>query len=323
RIFVTRELPGNHLDRLWEKGVQVEVWPGEALPRETLLKQVEGVTGLIPTVEDRIDAEVMDRAGPALKVIASYSVGVDHIDLEAARALFRHRGHEIAAVLVEPVAGNMGTVAPRPEFLQGLRALIQEYGALLVLEEVITGFRLRSGAAQDLFGVRADLACLGKVIGGEFPLAAYGGRADLMGLVAPEGPVYQAGTLSGNPVAVRAGLATLQQLEDGGVYGRLEQHGRMLEEGLQEAARRAAVAVQVNRVGSMLTVFFCAHPVVDFATARKSDGARFARFFHAMLERGVYLPPSPFESWFLSAVHGTREVAHILAASQEAFREAA
>lgn len=265
---------------------------------------------------------VPDSAGvPASAVRASFSLPCN--DLEAAQALFRHRGHEIAAVLVEPVAGNMGTVAPRPEFLQGLRALIQEYGALLVLEEVITGFRLRSGAAQDLFGVRADLACLGKVIGGGFPLAAYGGRADLMGLVAPEGPVYQAGTLSGNPVAVRAGLATLQQLEDGGVYGRLEQHGRMLEEGLQEAARRAAVAVQVNRVGSMLTVFFCAHPVVDFATARKSDGARFARFFHAMLERGVYLPPSPFESWFLSAVHGTREVAHILAASQEAFREAA
>jgi glutamate-1-semialdehyde 2,1-aminomutase len=266
--------------------------------------------------------DLPDSAGvPRSAVQATYSLPYN--DLEAVQGLFRRRGGEIAAVLVEPVAGNMGTVPPQPGFLQGLRELTERYGALLVFDEVITGFRLHYGAAQDLFGVRPDLTCLGKVIGGGFPLAAYGGRAELMRLVAPDGPVYQAGTLSGNPVAVRAGLATLQVLEGGAVYRRLEEVGRALEEGLRQQADRAGVPVCVNRVGSMLTVFFTAGRVVDYATARACDGARFARFFHGMLARGVYLPPSPFEAWFLSAAHGPEEVDQILQAAREAFREAA
>jgi glutamate-1-semialdehyde 2,1-aminomutase len=258
---------------------------------------------------------------PAAAVEATFSLPYN--DLEAARKLFERRGEEIAAVVVEPVAGNMGTVPPRPGFLEGLRELTERYGALLVFDEVITGFRFCYGGAQDLFGVRPDLTCLGKVIGGGFPLAAYGGREDLMCQVAPEGPVYQAGTLSGNPVAVRAGLATLRELEDPEVYGRLEQSGRELEGALQEAATSAGVPVWVNRVGSMLTVFFCEGPVVDYETARASDGQRFARFFHAMLTRGVYLPPSPFEAWFLSTAHGPAELGRVAAAAREAFREAA
>ncbi|GBD30090.1 Glutamate-1-semialdehyde 2,1-aminomutase [bacterium HR32] len=258
---------------------------------------------------------------PAAAVEATFSLPYN--DLEAARKLFERRGEEIAAVVVEPVAGNMGTVPPRPGFLEGLRELTERYGALLVFDEVITGFRFCYGGAQDLFGVRPDLTCLGKVIGGSFPLAAYGGREDLMCQVAPEGPVYQAGTLSGNPVAVRAGLATLRELEDPEVYGRLEQSGRELEGALQEAATSAGVPVWVNRVGSMLTVFFCEGPVVDYETARASDGQRFARFFHAMLTRGVYLPPSPFEAWFLSTAHGPAELGRVAAAAREAFREAA
>jgi len=226
-------------------------------------------------------------------------------------------------VLVEPVAGNMGTVPPQPGFLQGLRELADRCRALLVFDEVITGFRLRYGGAQDVFGVRPDLTCLGKVIGGGFPLAAYGGREDLMRLVAPEGPVYQAGTLSGNPVAVRAGLATLSVLEEGTVYPQLDRWGKVLEEGLREAARQAGVPVCVNRVGSMLTVFFGVERVTDYETARSTDGARFSRFFHGMLARGVYLPPSPFEAWFLSAAHGEQEVDAILQAARQAFREAA
>lgn len=266
--------------------------------------------------------ELPDSAGvPAAAVRATYSLPYN--DLDAARALFERRGQEIAAVLVEPVAGNMGTVPPQPGFLEGLRELADRFGALLVFDEVITGFRFHYGAAQERFGVRADLTCFGKVIGGGFPLAAYGGRADLMRQVAPEGPVYQAGTLSGNPVAVRAGLATLELLEDGAVYARLEHYGCALEDGLRQAAEEAGVPVTVNRVGSMLTVFFTDRPVVDYATARSSDGARFARFFHAMLRRGVYLPPSPFEAWFLSAAHGEREVESVVQAAREAFREAA
>jgi glutamate-1-semialdehyde 2,1-aminomutase len=266
--------------------------------------------------------DLPDSAGvPPSAVRATASLPYN--DLEAARRFFEARGPEVAAVLVEPVAGNMGTVPPQPGFLQGLRELADRHGALLIFDEVITGFRLRYGGAQDAFGVRPDLTCLGKVIGGGFPLAAYGGREDLMRLVAPEGPVYQAGTLSGNPVAVRAGLATLSLLEDGTVYPRLDRWGEVLEEGLREAARQAGVPVCVNRVGSMLTVFFGVERVTDYETARSADGARFARFFHAMLSRGVYLPPSPFEAWFLSAAHGEREVDAILQAARQAFREAA
>ncbi len=258
---------------------------------------------------------------PTAAVASTFSLPYN--DLDAARQLFQQRGEEIAAVVVEPVAGNMGTVPPQPGFLEGLRELTERYGALLIFDEVITGFRFCFGGAQDLFGVRPDLTCLGKIIGGGLPLAAYGGHQDLMRQVAPEGPVYQAGTLSGNPVAVRAGLATLRELQDPEVYRRLERSGRDLEQALRDAAHQAGVPVWLNRVGSMLTVFFCQGPVVDYRSARNSHADRFARFFHAMLARGVYLPPSPFEAWFLSTAHGQAELDRVASVAREAFREVA
>ncbi len=298
-----------------------------ATGREGVVKFDGGYHGHVDSLLVRAGSGVAtfdlpDSAGvPPPAVRSTFSLPYN--DLDSVRRFFQARGEEVAAVLVEPVAGNMGTVAPEPGFLQGLRELSERWGALLVFDEVITGFRFHYGAAQDLFGVPPDLTCLGKVIGGGFPLAAYGGREDLMRLVAPDGPVYQAGTLSGNPVAVRAGLATLAALEDGDVYRRLEALGQALEEGLRDAARQAGVPACVNRVGSMLTVFFGVERVTDYDSARRCDTAAFARFFHAMLARGTYLPPSPFEAWFLSAAHGEEEVEQILRAAREAFREAA
>jgi glutamate-1-semialdehyde 2,1-aminomutase len=229
-------------------------------------------------------------------------------DLEAVRRLFSARGGEIAAVIVEPVAGNMGVVPPAPGFLAGLRELCRTHGALLIFDEVITGFRVARGGAQARYGVRPDLTCLGKIIGGGLPVGAYGGSRALMERVAPLGGVYQAGTLSGNPLAVAAGLATIRALEDPAVYDRLERLGRMLERGIAEAAAGAGVPLTVNRVGSMLTAFFTEGPVTDFASAKRADTARYARFFHAMLEQGVFLAASQFEAAFVSLAHTERDL---------------
>ncbi|MBM3792078.1 MAG: glutamate-1-semialdehyde-2,1-aminomutase, partial [Acidobacteria bacterium] len=206
-------------------------------------------------------------------------------------ALTRHRS-EIAAVILEPVAGNMGTVQPAKGFLQRLRKLTREHGTLLVFDEVITGFRAAYGGAQELHRVRADITSLGKIIGGGLPVGAYGGTRAIMQWIAPQGAVYQAGTLSGNPLAVAAGIATLKALKKPGTYQKLDSLASYLVSGLRKAAEKARCAVQINRAGSMFTVFFTATPVVDYATARSSDAARFGRFFHAMLERGIYLAPS-------------------------------
>jgi glutamate-1-semialdehyde 2,1-aminomutase len=197
----------------------------------------------------------------------------------------------------------MGVVPPAPSYLGGLRDLCTRHGALLLFDEVITGFRVAHGGAQSLYGVRPDLTCLGKIIGGGLPVGAYGGRRDLMEQVAPLGGVYQAGTLSGNPLAVAAGLATLRALEDPASYRRLEALGARLEAGLAEAAQRAGVPLTVNRVGSMLTGFFTGEPVVDLVSAKRSDTARYGRFFHGMLERGVFLAASQFEAAFVSLAH--------------------
>ncbi len=229
-------------------------------------------------------------------------------------------GKDLAAVIVEPVCGNMGTVAPRPGYLQALRDVTRENGTVLILDEVMTGFRLGLGGAQQLYGIKPDLTCLGKIIGGGLPAAAYGGRAEIMATVAPEGPVYQAGTLSGNPLAMAAGCATLDLLEEAGAYEKLEQRSRRLEEGLRAAACAAEADVAVNRVGSMLTVFFCRGPVFDYASAKRSDTKRFARFFHAMLESGVYLPPAQFEAAFVSLAHGEAEIEETIRAAEQAFR---
>ena len=224
-------------------------------------------------------------------------------DLAALDELFdRHEG-EIAAVIVEPVAANMGVVPPLPSFLEGLRQVTRKCGALLIFDEVITGFRVAPGGAQARYGVTPDLTCLGKVIGGGLPVAAYGGRRDIMEMVSPLGPVYQAGTLSGNPLAMAAGVATLKALGAPGVYERLDALGEALERGLRDAVARGGVEACVQRVGSVLTLFFGPGPVTDWASARRADTRRYATFFHAMLQRGVYLPPSQFEAWFVSLAH--------------------
>jgi glutamate-1-semialdehyde 2,1-aminomutase len=241
-------------------------------------------------------------------------------DLAAVEALFHARGADIAAILVEPVAGNMGVVPPVSGFLQGLRAVTRRHGALLVFDEVMTGWRAHSRGAQVLYGVEPDLTCLGKVVGGGLPAAAYGGRRDLMERVAPAGPVYQAGTLSGNPLAMAAGLATLDLLARPGTWERAEVFARGVAEAIDRRAAEAGVAVTVQRVGTMLTPFFSAEAVRDFAAARGTDRAGYNAFFHAMLDAGVYLPPSAFEAAFTSAVHGEAEMAAVEAALASSWR---
>jgi glutamate-1-semialdehyde 2,1-aminomutase len=240
--------------------------------------------------------------------LAELTLTVDFNELDAVRALFRARGDRIAAVIVEPVAGNMGVVPPAPGFLEGLREVTRAHGALLVFDEVITGFRVAYGGAQERYGVQADLTCLGKIIGGGLPVGAYGGRRAVMSEVSPLGGVYQAGTLSGNPLAVTAGLAAIRALADRRAYARLETLGARLEQTLREGAQKAGVPLTVNRVGSMLTAFFCAGPVTDYASAREADTARYARFFQGMLERGVYLAPSQFEAAFVSLAHSEADL---------------
>jgi glutamate-1-semialdehyde 2,1-aminomutase len=235
-------------------------------------------------------------------------------DLGALEELFGRMGERVAALIVEPVAGNMGVVAPAQGFLTGLRDITLRYGTIMILDEVMTGFRVARGGAQALFGIAPDLTCLGKVIGGGLPVGAFGGRADLMQQLAPDGPVYQAGTLSGSPLAVAAGLAALSQLEGDEPYLRLEQLGQRLERGLLSEAERRGVPVQVNRVGSMLTFFLNSEPVIDYASALRSDASRFAVIHHAMLREGVFWPPSQFESSFLSLVHTDQVVDRVVAA---------
>jgi glutamate-1-semialdehyde 2,1-aminomutase len=242
-------------------------------------------------------------------------------DVEGLAEAFRAHGDRIAGVILEPVVGNMGLVAPRPEFLSELRRLTRHHGALLIYDEVITGFRLAPGGAQELYQQAPDLTVLGKVVGGGLPVGAYGGRADVMKKVMPAGPVFQAGTLSGNPLAMAAGLATLQELRDHPPYPKLEQLGRTLAEGLRQAAAAAGLPHQLARVGSMWTLFFNPDPVPDYDAARRSDTARFARFFWAMIDRGIYLPCSQFEAAFLSAMHGEQHVAETVAAAREALAE--
>jgi glutamate-1-semialdehyde 2,1-aminomutase len=243
-------------------------------------------------------------------------------DVAAVRRLFDAHDGEIAAVLVEPVAGNMGVVPPAPGFLAALREATERAGALLIFDEVMTGFRVAPGGAQGLYGIRPDLTTMGKVIGGGFPLAAYGGRRDVMEQIAPAGPVYQAGTLSGNPVAVAAGRATLAALKAiPDAYDRLEATGRRAEDAIRRAADDAGVPVTVNRAGSMITCFFTSEPVTDYDSARQSDTARFALFFHAMLERGIHLPPSQFEALFFSLAHGDDEMRHFENAAAAAMLE--
>ncbi len=239
-------------------------------------------------------------------------------DLTALEHLFDESGSEIAAVIIEPVAGNMGVVPPEPGYLQGVRELTRRHGALLIFDEVMTGFRVHYGGAQSLYDIEPDLSCFGKIIGGGMPVGAYAGQAEIMAHVAPEGPVYQAGTLSGNPVAMAAGIATLRLLQQPGVYEQLETTSARLAEGLQQAAQENDIPVQLNRVGSMSTLFFTDQPVRDFASSERSDGQRYALFFHEMLKRGIYLAPSRFEALFTSLAHSEQDIETTIAAAGQA-----
>jgi glutamate-1-semialdehyde 2,1-aminomutase len=236
-------------------------------------------------------------------------------DLDAVEAVFREHGPRIACLIIEPVAGNMGCVPPQVGYLEGLRRITKQHGALLIFDEVITGFRLSRGGAQGLFGVLPDLTALGKVIGGGLPIAAYGGRADIMSCVAPAGPVYQAGTLSGNPLAVSAGIAMLHMIEQQpDIYSQMEAASAAITSAVPEDVR-------VNRAGSVFTIFFQSHPVHNYADAKQSDTARFGQFFHFLLERGIYWPPSQFEAVFMSAAHTADDIGYTAGVIRDYFAQ--
>jgi len=254
------------------------------------------------------------------KVLADLTLTLPYNDFEAATALFDSCGGDIAGLIVEPVVGNANCLPPRDGYLQHLRQLCTRHGTLLIFDEVMTGFRVALGGAQQRYGVTADLVTFGKVIGGGMPVGAYAGRRDLMQQIAPSGPIYQAGTLSGNPVAMAAGLAMLDLVQAPGFYDALERQTHALCDGLEAAARDAGVAITTNRVGGMFGLFFSAEPVDTYAQAIACDTAAFNRFFHAMLERGVYLAPSAFEAGFMSAAHGDAEIARTIEAARESFR---
>jgi glutamate-1-semialdehyde 2,1-aminomutase len=250
---------------------------------------------------------------------AAHTQVLDYNDIAQVNALFDRNGKDIAGVIVEPVAGNMNLVLPRSGFLQALRENCTRHGAVLIFDEVMTGFRVALGGAQAHYGIRPDLTTLGKVIGGGLPVGAFGGRSDIMERIAPLGPVYQAGTLSGNPVAVAAGLATLRLVEQPGFHERLAETTRALVEGLSAEARRAKVQFSAQSIGSMFGLYFRASPPATFAEVMQSDREKFNRFFHAMLERGVYLAPSAYEAGFVSAAHGATEIEETLKAARESF----
>ena len=256
------------------------------------------------------------RAAAADTLLATYN------DVASVERLCESFRDQVAALIVEPIAGNMGMVLPEPGFLQGLRDVCTRYRVVLIFDEVITGFRVATGGAQGWSGVVPDLTCLGKIIGGGLPVGAYGGREDLMRLVAPSGPVYQAGTLSGNPLAMTAGLWSLKRLSNN-LYNHLSELGADLADGLADAARRAGVALQVNGIGSALTPFFTSTPVRNYQTALRADAAKYGTFFKGMIARGVYPPPSQFEAWFLSAAHTARDIDKTIKAAREAMKEVA
>jgi glutamate-1-semialdehyde 2,1-aminomutase len=257
------------------------------------------------------------------EAFAKLTINLPYNNVERFEELFSKRGNEIAAVIVEGVAANMGVVAPDANFLRALREQTKNHGALLICDEVISGFRVGRGGAQALYKMQPDLTILGKIIGGGLPVAAYGGRREIMEMVAPLGPVYQAGTLSGNPLAMRAGLAVMPHLAEARFYERLDQRSSKLAQGFREAAKKVGVPAQVNSVGSLVTIFFNSAPVRNYDEAKKSDTGRFASFFQEMLKRGIFLPPSQYEALFVSAAHTDAEIDRTIAACQESLLELA
>jgi len=254
------------------------------------------------------------------QALAALTLNVPYNDLQGVEKLFSEHKDKIAAVIVEPIAANMGVVLPKEGFLQGLRDLTRKHGALLVIDEVITGFRLHDGSAQTLLGVEGDLTTMGKIIGGGVPVAAYGGRAELMNNIAPLGPVYQAGTLAGNPLAMSAGIATLNELAKPGVYDGVNALAKKLVHGLRNALAGAGIVAQVNSIGSLSTIFFTPDPVTNYAGAKRSDTKRYARYFREMLNRGIFLAPSQFEAAFVSASHTSADIDRTIATAQEVLK---
>lgn len=251
--------------------------------------------------------------------VARHTISLPYNDLPGVEAAFARFGSEIACVIVEPVPGNMGVIIPDQSFLKGLRRITESHGTILIFDEVITGFRLALGGAQEVFGIRPDLTCFGKIIGGGLPVGAYGGKADIMSRIAPDGDVYQAGTLSGNPLAMAAGLATLRILKRENPYAELDRKSEALFSGLEAAARHAGIPVTVNRMGSMGCLFFTSETVTDFITAQTGNPGYFRKYYKEMLDRGVYLAPSPFETSFLSLAHTDRMIAETIDRAGQAF----
>ncbi|MBL8150035.1 MAG: glutamate-1-semialdehyde 2,1-aminomutase [Blastocatellia bacterium] len=252
--------------------------------------------------------------------LAKNTLTINFNDFAALEEVFDQVGKEIAAIIVEPVVGNMGCVLPKPGYLEKLREVTAKAGSLLIFDEVMTGFRLSRGGAQQIYDIKPDLTCLGKIIGGGLPVGAFGGCKDVMNMLAPVGPVYQAGTLSGNPLAVTAGLATLRLLKDESIYSQVEKATKTLVDGLLEAAKEEGISVTANRAGSMFTLFFTDKEVTDWESAKSSDTAKFAKFFHKMLAEGVYLPPSQFEAGFLGIAHTEKIIEQTLTAARKAFK---
>lgn len=251
------------------------------------------------------------------------TISIPYNDIESVREVFERQGEEIAAVILEPVAGNMGLVLPRPGFLDFLREITKEYGSLLIFDEVITGFRAAYGGAQEVYGIRPDITCLGKVIGGGLPVGAYGGKKEIMEKMAPLGPIYQAGTLSGNPLAMAAGIATLRLLKEGSVYSELEKKTKKLVEGMKQGAESLGISTRAHRLGSLFCIFFQEEEVWDFDSAARCDVNMFIKYFGAMLKRGIYLAPSQFESGFVSAAHTEEDIEKTITASVDSLKEAA
>jgi glutamate-1-semialdehyde 2,1-aminomutase len=327
--LLCRELPSLELVRLVSSGTEATM---------TALRLARGFTGrsLIVKFEGcyhgHADPLLVKAGSGALTFgnpssagvpaeVAAATVVLDYNSIDQVKALFSEKGKDIAGVIVEPVAGNMNLVMPAPGFLEALREACSRHGAVLIFDEVMTGFRVARGGAQQRFGIRPDLTTLGKVIGGGLPLAAVGGRRDIMEKIAPLGPVYQAGTLSGNPIAVAAGLATLKIVAQEGFHEKVESTARALVAGLTSEARRAKVPFSAQSIGSMFGVYFRAAPPASFAEVMQCDRERFNRFFHEMLARGVYLAPSAYEAGFVSAAHGAAEIEATLAAARAAFAE--
>ncbi|MEL6185408.1 MAG: glutamate-1-semialdehyde 2,1-aminomutase, partial [Myxococcota bacterium] len=252
---------------------------------------------------------------------AKHTVTIPYNDVEALEAMFAEKGDSLACAIIEPISGNMGVIAPERAYHEKLRELCTKHGTVLIFDEVMTGFRVHPQCAQGLYDLQPDLTCFGKIIGGGLPMGGYGGKAEIMDLVAPAGPVYQAGTLSGNPCAVAAGTATLKSLEAQGTYDQLEKQCKALEQGLQDALRDSGVSGRIQRVGSMLTLFFNdGRPVRNFEEVSACDHERFGKWFHLMLERGIYLPPSGYEAWFVSVTHTPEHIERTVDAARDAFR---